>query len=120
MAKDEIGYKDLSSNQLEKLKELYIESRISSMNQEDLRKFVRTIISDQIMGTVGNQEEKEAWKEMKDYFADEFEGKIKGILQLNSPSDESISPEQEELEKRLELLEQRKKESENKVNEDMW
>ena len=119
MAKDEITYKDLSVRQLENLKEIYIDSRLSTMSEEDLRKFVRTIISDQIKGTVGNQEEREAWKEMKEFFEDDFEKKIKEVLEVNIPSDESISPEQQELERRLELLEQRKKES-GDSNEDMW
>ena len=119
MAKDEITYKDLSNRQLDNLKEIYIESRLSSMEIEDLRKFVRSIISDQIKGTVGNQEEREAWKEMKDYFENDFEQVIKDVLKINSPSDESISPEQQELERRLELLEQRKQESSDST-EDMW
>ena len=119
MATEEISFKDLSSRQLENLKDIYIESRLSIMAEEDLRQFVRTIISDQIKGTVGNQEEKEAWREMKDFFQDEFEKTIKKVLQINSPSDESISPEQEELNKRLDLLEKRKKEKTN-ASEDMW
>tara|TARA_Y100001968_G_scaffold50265_1_gene40867 strand:- start:194 stop:553 length:360 start_codon:yes stop_codon:yes gene_type:complete len=119
MAKDEITYKDLSNRQLDNLKEIYIESRLSSMEIEDLRKFVRSIISDQIKGTVGNQEEREAWKEMKDHFENDFEQVIKDVLKINSPSDESISPEQQELERRLELLEQRKQESSDST-EDMW
>ena len=119
MAKDEITYKDLSNRQLDNLKEIYIEGRLTSMSEDDLRKFVRTIISDQIKGTVGNQEEREAWKEMKEYFDNEFEKVIKDVLQVNVPSDESLSPEQQELERRIDLIEQRKKESSN-VNEDMW
>lgn len=119
MAKDEITYKELSGRQLESLKEIYIESRITSMNEDDLRKFVKAIISDQINGTVGNQEEREAWKEMKEHFGEGFEKILKEVLNTNSPSDESISPEQIELERRLDLLEKRKNESSN-VNEDMW
>jgi len=119
LAKEEISYKDLSNRQLDNLKELYIESRLSKMGEEDLRIFVKTIITDQIKGTVGHQEEKEAWKEMKDHFDDNFEKTIKGILKSIGISDESISPEQQELEKRLDLLEKRKKDSEN-LNSDMW
>ena len=97
MAKEEISYKDLSNRQLENLKELYIESRLSEMGEEDLRIFVKTIIADQIKGTVGHQEEKEAWKEMKDHFDDNFEKTIKDVLKAGGISDESISPEQQEL-----------------------
>ena len=119
MNKDEINYKDLSTRQLDSLKDIYIESRLSLMSQDDLKKFVRTIITDQIKSTVGSQEEREAWKEIKEHFQDDFETKIKEVLQVNSPSDESISPEQEELERRLELLNKRKMETKNS-KEDMW
>ena len=35
------------------------------MTESDLRNFVKEIIIDQIKGTVGNAEEKEAWEEIK-------------------------------------------------------
>ena len=38
---------------------------------------------------------------------------------MNSRSDKSISPEQSELDQRIELLEKRKEEKDTKV-EDMW
>tara|TARA_Y100001968_G_C19402214_1_gene741622 strand:- start:479 stop:838 length:360 start_codon:yes stop_codon:yes gene_type:complete len=119
LAKEEISYKDLSNRQLDNLKRLYIESRLSEMSEENLRLFVKTIITDQITGTVGHQEEKEAWKEMKDHFGDNFEKTITAILKESGISDESLSPEQQELEKRLELLEKRRKDSDN-LNSDMW
>ena len=119
MTKEEVSYKDLSNRQLDNLKELYIESRLSEMSEEDLRVFVKAIITDQIKGTVGHQEEKEAWKEMKDHFDDDFEKTIKDVLKAAGISDESISPEQQELEKRLDLLEKRKKDSDN-LTADMW
>ena len=120
MAKEDLTYKDLSKGQLENLKQKYIETRISSMSEQSLRDYVRTIITDQITGTVGNEEEREAWKEMKEFFEDDFEKIIKEVLQINSPSDETISPEQQELERRLDLLEKRKKEKKENSNEDMW
>ena len=76
MTKDEISYKDLSKLQLENLKDIYVETRISKMLEEDLRKFVRTSIDDQIKGTVGNEEEREAWNEMKEHFQDDLSAKI--------------------------------------------
>ena len=114
----EISYKDLSSKQLENLKDIYIESRVLSMSENDLKEFVRMIISDQIKGTIGNEEEKEAWKEMKDFFLDDFEQRIKDIIKTNKKEDE-VPPEQLELQKRIEILEQRKKEK-GEQNEDMW
>tara|TARA_Y100001968_G_scaffold315947_1_gene343153 strand:- start:58 stop:417 length:360 start_codon:yes stop_codon:yes gene_type:complete len=119
MAKDDISYKDLSKNQLDDLKDLYIDERVKTMTPEDLTKFVRTIITDQIKGTVGNQEEREAWREIKDFYKDDFESKIKEVLKNRSSRDDTLPPEKEELEKRLELLEKRKKEKSNS-NEDMW
>ncbi len=115
----EISYKDLSNDQLDNLKDLFIASRISIMSEEDLREFVRIIISDQIKGTVGNEEEREAWKEMKDHFKDDFEEVIKEVLKINSTANEEVSPEKEELTRRLKLLEQRKKEKSDE-KEDMW
>ena len=63
---EELTYKDLSETELDTLKDIYISSRVNSMTESDLRKFVKEIIIDQIKGTVGNAEEKEAWEEMKD------------------------------------------------------
>ena len=119
MPKDDISYKDLSKRQLDDLKDIYIDSRLSSMTTEDLSLFVRTILTDQIKGTVGNEEEREAWKEIKDFFADEFSTHLKKIIKNKGSEDEEISPEQKELEKRLKLIEQRKEET-KEGNQDMW
>tara|TARA_Y100001968_G_scaffold333393_1_gene395981 strand:+ start:1402 stop:1758 length:357 start_codon:yes stop_codon:yes gene_type:complete len=118
MSKEEITYKDLSKRQLEDLKDIYIVSRLESMSTEDLSTFVRTIITDQVKSTVGNEEEREVWKEIKEFFGDNFESQLKIIIKNKDDGNEK-SPEQEELEKRLKLLEQRKNES-NKENQDMW
>tara|TARA_Y100001968_G_C19432322_1_gene757766 strand:+ start:1251 stop:1610 length:360 start_codon:yes stop_codon:yes gene_type:complete len=119
MVKDAISHKDLSKKQLENLKDIYIDSRLSSMTADELSKFVRTILIDQIKGTVGNEEEREAWKEIKEFFGEDFEDKLKKVIKNKENEDEDISPEQEELEKRLKLLEQRKTESQ-KGSQDMW
>ena len=121
MKQDEIYFKDLSNKQLDYLKDIYIESRISAMDKDELIKFVKSIITDQIKGTVGNQEEKEAWKEMKEYFKDDFEEKLKEVIKEKGSSVEDyLNPEQEELEKRLDLIEKRKKEKKDNSHEDMW
>tara|TARA_Y100001968_G_scaffold327781_1_gene373545 strand:+ start:734 stop:1096 length:363 start_codon:yes stop_codon:yes gene_type:complete len=120
MKKVEISYKDLTKSQLEFLKERYINSRISSMSQDDLQDFVRTIISDQILGTVGNLEEREAWNEMKDHFKDNFKDMIKESLKVSNNGDVDIDQDKQELEKRLDLVEKRKKEKASTANEDMW
>ena len=116
---DELTYKDLSSAELESLKDIYITSRLESMTENDLRKFVREIIEDQIKGTVGNAEEKEAWQEIKEHFDDEFIIKIKEVKEKFNKQNKSIvkSPEEIEFDKRLSLL---KQQNEDKSNSDMW
>ncbi len=115
----EISFKDLSKGQLEILKEIYIESHINSMSQEDLRKFAKEMLDLQVRGTVGNEEEKEIWKEMEEHFGDDFEKTIKSVIKTKEVEDITINSDQEELKKRLELIENRKQE-ERRNNEDMW
>ena len=100
MNKEEIDYKDLSKKQLDNLKEIYIESRLNSMSEEDLRHFVKEIIQVQVRGTVGNQEEREVWKEMKEHFAEDFHSKIQFVIK--DSGGEEVSVEQKEFERRLE------------------
>ena len=118
MADDKLSFSDLSRDELDKLKDVYVESRLHCMSNDDLRSFVKISIEDQIKGTVGKQEEKEAWKEMKDHFQTDFEDKVLAIKR-NSQGATNSSPEETELERRTKLLEQRKQEQ-DKTNEDMW
>mgnify|MGYP001158235741 CR=1 FL=1 len=117
--KEKITHKDLTKKQLESLKDAYLDNRVNSMREDDLRKFVKEVLELQIRGTVGNEEEKEVWKEMKDFFKDDFEKKIKIAIKENEMEELILSPEEEEFKKRLETLEQRKSEQEN-ANKDMW
>ncbi len=119
MKNEEISFKDLSKAQLDALKDCYIDSRVESMTEIDLRKFVREVLELQVRGTVGNEEERETWKEMKEHFDDKFEEKIKEVIKMNESLEVIINPEEEEFKKRLELLEARKNET-SKSNEDMW
>ena len=116
---DELTYKDLTENELDYLKDLYILSRVNSMSESDLRLFAKEIIIDQIKGTVGNAEEREAWKEMKDYFSEDFSKKILEVKEKFSKNTngEIKSPEELEFDKRLGLL---KQQQEEKSNNDMW
>ena len=117
--KDEaISFKDLTKAQLGALKDLYIDSRVDSMSEIDLRKFVKEVLDLQVRGTVGNEEEREVWKEMKEHFEENFEEKIKAVIKEKGSEAVVISPEEEEFKKRLEALEQRKKE-ESETNVDM-
>ncbi|ABX08305.1 DUF7326 family protein [Prochlorococcus marinus] len=118
--KDEaISFKDLSKAQLDALKDLYIDSRVDSMPEIELRKFVKEVLDLQVRGTVGNEEEREVWKEMKDHFEENFEEKIKAVIKDKGSEEVVLPPEEEEFKKRLEVLEQRKKEDSEK-NVDMW
>ncbi len=89
------------------------------MSENDLRLFVKEIIIDQIKGTVGNAEEREAWAEIKEHFSDEFSKKILEVKEKCSKNkkEEIKSPEEIEFDKRLNLLKQT--EEENTIK-DMW
>ncbi len=66
-------YSDLSKKQLQHLKEFYIQTKVNSMSNEELKEFVLEIISHQINDTIGKEEEIEAWREMSDFFGEKFE-----------------------------------------------
>ena len=59
MKKKKIIYSDLSKKQLEHLKELYIQKKVYSMSNKELKEFVLEIISHQINDTIGKEEEME-------------------------------------------------------------
>ena len=73
MKKKSFTYSDLSKKQLENLKELYIQKKVESMSHQTLKQYVREIISHQINDTIDEEEEMEAWREMSDFFGDQFE-----------------------------------------------
>ena len=73
MKKKAFIYSDLSKKQLDNLKELYIHKKVESMSHKELKKYVQEIISHNIMDTIGKEEEMEAWREMSDFFGEEFE-----------------------------------------------
>ena len=116
---EELTYKDLSETELDTLKDMYISSRVNSMTENDLRKFVKEIIIDQIKGTVGNAEEKEAWEEIKDHFSEDLSQKILEVREKcnKNPKVTQKSPEEIEFDRRLGLLKQQQEEQSNK---DMW
>ena len=97
MAKKKINYSDLSSKELELLKDIYIDLKVKSMNINDLKGFAFENISLQIKNTIGNDEELEAWQEMEEFFKDEFYNTIQDIQikirsknhELNQPSIDS-------------------------------
>ena len=119
MKGNELSYKNLTKAQLESLKSLYINNRIDSMSEDVLRTFAKEVLELQVKGTVGNEEEREVWKEMKEYFQEDFEQKIKEVIKVKGSEEVNINPEQNEFAERLKLLEQRKEEA-IQQNEDMW
>ena len=73
MKKKSITYADLSKKQLQHLKEIYVQKKVECMSHKDLKEFVLEIISHQINDTIGKEEEMEAWKEMSNFYGDQFE-----------------------------------------------
>ena len=116
---EELTYKDLSETELDTLKDMYISSRVNTMTENELRKFAKEIIIDQIKGTVGNAEEKEAWDEIKDHFSENLSEKILEVKEKCNKNRqlEQRSPEEIEFDKRLGLLKQKQDEQSSK---DMW
>ena len=116
---EELTYKDLSERELDTLKDMYISSRVNTMTETDLRKFVKEIIIDQIKGTVGNAEEREAWEEIKDHFSEDLSKKILEVKEICNKNNKinKKSPEEIEFDRRLGLL---KKQQEEQQSKDMW
>ena len=117
---EELTYKDLSETELDTLKDMYISSRVNTMTENELRNFAKEIIIDQIKGTVGNAEEKEAWDEIKDHFSENLSEKILEVKEKCNKNRqlEQRSPEEIEFDKRLNLLKQQQ--DEENSSKDMW
>ena len=114
MSKKRINYSDLSAKELETLKDTYIELKVKSMSNNDLKNFVIENISLQIKNTVGNDEEIEAWQEMEGFFKDEFVNTIRDIqVKIQSNKSENNNLHNEEIN-----FEVDKKEEDKKL--DMW
>tara|TARA_B100000963_G_C22177986_1_gene473211 strand:- start:3 stop:353 length:351 start_codon:yes stop_codon:yes gene_type:complete len=114
MAKKQINYSDLSTQELDLLKEKYIDLKVKSMNNNDLRVFAIENISLQIKNTIGNDEELEAWCEMKDFFKDEFDNAIRDIqTQMNLKNSENYN-------KHTEVIKSESEEKEENKKIDMW
>ena len=117
MKKKSIIYSDLSKKQLEILKELYIQKKVESMSHQELKQYVLEIISHQINETIGKEEEMEAWREMSDFFGDQFEINILEIQTKYIDDKNVIETEIDSQKQRIELLERNSFDQEKK---DMW
>ena len=117
MKKKPIIYSDLSKKQLENLKEFYIQKKVESMSYQELKQYVLEIISHQINDTIGKEEEIEAWREMSDFFGEQFEVIILEIQTKYMDDKNVIETEIDSQKQRIELLERNNFDQEKK---DMW
>ena len=92
MAKKKINYSDLSTRELDLLKDTYINLKVKSMSNKDLKDFAMENISLHIKNTIGNDEELEAWQEMEEFFKDDFDNTISDIqIKMRSKLDEQTN-----------------------------
>ena len=117
MKKKSITYVDLSQKQLQNLKEIYVRKKVESMSNEDLKEFVLDIISHQINDTIGKEEEMEAWKEISNFYGDEFDTVIIEIQQKYPMHESSENFIEDNQERRIDLLE---KNTIDTGKQDMW
>ena len=117
MKKKSISYSDLSKKQLENIKELYVQKKVESMSHQELKQYVLEIISNQINDTIVKEEEMEAWREMSDFFGEQFELNILEIQKKFIDDKNVIETEIDSQKQRIELLERNNLDQEKK---DMW
>ena len=117
MKKKSIIYSDLSKKQLENLKELYVQKKIESMSHQELKEYVKDIISHQVNDTIDKEEEMEAWREMSDFFGEQFEINILQIKTKYIDDKNVLETEKDPQKQRIELLERNNSGQEKK---DMW
>ena len=117
MKKKTFIYSDLSKKQLENLKEFYIQKKVESMSYQELKKYFLEIISHQINDTIDKEEEMEAWREMSDFFGEQFEIIILEIQAKYIEDKNVLETEIDSQKQRIELLERNNLDQERK---DMW
>ena len=110
-------YSDLSKKQLENLKEFYVQKKIESMSNQELKQYVQEIISHQINETIGKEEEMEAWREMSNFFGEQFDLIILEIQAKYNDEESYINTEIDAQNERIKLIERNNLEQEKK---DMW
>ena len=117
MKNKSLVFSDLSKKQLEKLKEFYIQKKVESMSHQMLKEYVLEIISHQINDTIDKEEELEAWREISDFFGDQFEIIILEIQTKYIDDKNVLETEIDSQKQRIELLERNNFDQEKK---DMW
>ena len=117
MKKKSFIYSDLSKKQLEKLKEFYIQKKVESMSHQELRQYVLEIISHQINDTIDKEEEMEAWREISDFFGEQFEVVVLEIQNKYIDDKNVFETEIDPQKQRIELLNRNNLDQEKT---DMW
>ena len=117
MAKKSLIYSDLSKKQLENLKEFYVKKKVESMSHQELKQYVQEIISHQVNDTIDKEEEMEAWREMSEFFGQQFEVVILEMQTKYSDEQNYIDNQIDPQKQRIELLERNNLDQEKK---DMW
>ena len=117
MKKKSFTYSDLSKKQLENLKDFYIQKKVESMSHQELKKYVLEIITHQVNDTVDKEEEMEVWREMSDFFEEQFEVIILEIQKKYSEDKNVLDTKIDPHKQRLEFLE---KTNLNQDKKDMW
>ncbi len=87
------------------------------MSHQELKQYVLEIISHQINDTIGKEEEMEAWREMSDFFGEQFEINILEIQTKYIDDKNVIETEIDSQKQRIKLLERNNLDQEKK---DMW
>jgi len=87
------------------------------MSNQELKQYVLEIISHQINDTIVKEEEMEAWREMSDFFGEQFEINILEIQTKFIDDKNVIDTEIDSQKQRIEFLERNKLDQEKK---DMW
>ena len=117
MKKKSLIYSDLSKKQLEKLKEFYIQKKVDSMSHKELKQYVQEIISHQINDTIDKEEEMEAWREISEFFGEQFEIVIQEIQKKFIDDKNILETEIDSQKERIEYLE---RSNLNQEKKDMW
>ena len=117
MKKKSLIYSDLSKKQLENLKEFYVKKKVESMSHQELKQYVQEIISHQVNDTIDKEEEMEAWREMSEFFGEQFENIILEMQKEYSDDQNNIDKEIDSQKQRIELLQRINLDQEKK---DMW
>ena len=117
MKKKSFIYSDLSKKQLQILKEFYVQKKVESMSYKELKQFVLEIITHQINDTIDKEEEMEAWREMSDFFGDQFE---ENILDIQTKYSEEINIHEDEIDPQIQRLKMLEKNNLDQAKKDMW